>query len=118
MRWFEGVSAGQVSLCRTVQLALIRLMGNRTIMDKYVLSASAAWNVIDEFLGDVRVRFVAEPARIDSVFPLMLRYSIPTNKLVADAWLAAFAIASSSRLVSLDSGFRQVKGLDLHLPQD
>ena len=115
VRWFGGVSAGEVSLCRAVQLALIRLMGNRTIMGKYVLSASAAWQVIDEFLRDERVRFVAEPIQIDAVFPVMLRYSIPTNKLVADPWLAAFAIASSSRLVTLDAGFRQFKGLDLLL---
>jgi len=63
------------------------------------------------------VNFVGEPAQIDAVFPVMLRYSIPTNKLVADAWLAAFAIASSSRLVTLDAGFRQFKGLDLQLLQ-
>jgi toxin-antitoxin system PIN domain toxin len=118
VNWFAGVSAGEISLCRTVQLALIRLMGNRTIMGDYVLSASAAWQVIEEFLRDERVQFAAEPSQIDSVYPVMLRYPIPTNKLVADAWLAAFAIASSSRLVTLDAGFRQFKGLDLHLLQD
>lgn len=115
VRWFGDVAPRQITLCRVVQLALIRLMGNRAIMGEYVISASAAWQVVEDLLKDERVEFVAEPMQIDSVFPVMLRYSTPTHKLVADAWLAAFAIASSSRLVTLDSGFRQFKDLDLHL---
>jgi toxin-antitoxin system PIN domain toxin len=115
--WFDSMTAGETVLCRIVQLSLIRLLGNRTVMGDKVRSASSAWRLIEEFLRDERVNFVGEPPQIDSVFPVMLRYSIPTNKLVADAWLAAFAIASSSRLVTLDAGFRQFKGLDLLLLQ-
>lgn len=117
VRWFEDVAGREIALCRVVQLALIRLMGNKTIMGEYVISASAAWKVVEDLLRDERVEFVPEPPQIDSVFPIMLRYSTPTHKLVADAWLAAFAIASSSRLVTLDTGFRQFKGLDLYLLQ-
>jgi toxin-antitoxin system PIN domain toxin len=115
--WFDSMTAGEAVLCRIVQLSLIRLLGNRTIMGDKVRSASAAWRLIEELLRDQRINFIGEPLQIDSVFPVMLRYSTPTNKLVADAWLAAFAIASSSRLVTLDAGFRQFKGLDLHLLQ-
>jgi predicted nucleic acid-binding protein len=111
------MTAGETVLCRIVQLSLIRLLGNRTVMGDKVRSASNARRLIEELLRDERMNFIGEPSQIDSVFPAMLRYSIPTNKLVADAWLAAFAIASSSRLVTLDAGFRQFKGLDLLLLQ-
>jgi hypothetical protein len=73
-------------------------------------SASDALRLIEELLRDQRVEFVGEPPQIDSVFPVMLRYSVPTSKLVANAWLAAFAVASQFRLVSLDSGFQPKNG--------
>lgn len=113
--WFDSMAAREVVLCRIVQLSLIRLLGNRTIMGDKVRSASDAWRLIEELLRDQRIDFIGEPSQIDAVFPAMLRYRIPTNRLVADAWIAAFAIASSSRLVTFDAGFRQFKGLDLYL---
>jgi predicted nucleic acid-binding protein len=58
---------------------------------------------------------VAEPAPLDSAFPRLLTYSVPTNKLVSDAYVAAFAIAGTLRLATLDSGFEQFRGLDLEL---
>ena len=117
MRWFDSVAPAEIALCRIVQLSLIRLLGNRTIMGSRSRSASDALRLIEELLRDQRVEFVGEPPQIDSVFPVMLRYSVPTGKLVANAWLAAFAVASQFRLVSLDSGFQQFKGLDLQLLQ-
>jgi predicted nucleic acid-binding protein len=45
----------------------------------------------------------------------LLDYPVPTNKFVADAYLAAFAIAASMRLTTFDSGFEQFRGLELQL---
>jgi predicted nucleic acid-binding protein len=42
LRWFEGLVAGEAVLCRFVQLALIRLLGNRSVMGKYCISAAVA----------------------------------------------------------------------------
>ena len=66
-------------------------------------------------MEDERVDFVSEPAGVDSILPTLPHYPIPTGKLVTDAYLAAFAIAASRRLVTLDRGFRQFRGLDLDL---
>jgi hypothetical protein len=115
LRWFEGLHAGEAVLCRFVQLALIRLLGNRTIMREFVLSAAAAWQLIEDLMEDERLEFAAEPAPLDSAFPRLLTYSVPTNKLVSDAYLAAFAIAGTLRLATFDSGFEQFRGLDLEL---
>jgi len=115
LRWFDGLAAGEAGLCRFVQLALVRLLGNRTIMGKYAVSASAAWGLIAELLADERVEFVAEPVPVDAVFPKLLRYETPTNKLVGDAYLAAFSIAGQMRLTTVDKGFKQFRGVDLQL---
>jgi uncharacterized protein len=113
--WFDGLAAGEAVLCRFVQLALVRLLANRTIMGEYVLSASAAWDLIAKLMEDERMDFAAEPALISTVLPKLLRYPAPTNKLVGDAYLAAFSIAGQMRLATVDAGFTQFRDVDLHL---
>jgi toxin-antitoxin system PIN domain toxin len=115
LRWFDSLSVGEAVLCRFVQLALVRLLGNRTIMRKYALSASAALDLILELLEDERIEFAAEPALLDAVFPKLLKYAAPTNKLVGDVYLAAFSIAGRMRLAAVDQGFKQFRDVDLHL---
>jgi hypothetical protein len=44
-----------------------------------------------------------------------MRYSVPANKLVGDAYLAAFSIAAQMRLATIDKGFEQFRGVDLQL---
>jgi hypothetical protein len=41
--------------------------------------------------------------------------SVPTGKLIGDAYLAAFSIAGARRMVTLDRGFRQFKSLDVEV---
>ena len=114
LQWFEGLVAGELALCRFVQLALVRLLGNRAVMADYAVSAAAAWELIGELLEDERVEFAAEPALLATGFPKLLRYPVPTNKLVADAYLAAFSIAGNLRLATLDRGFAQFRDVDLY----
>ena len=110
--WYETLSAGEAGLSRLVQLSLIRLLGNKTIMGSSAVSASVAWNLIQELLTDERMDLIVEPPDLDSVLPRLFRYRSSTGKLVTDAYLAAFAISASRRLVTLDRGFRQFRGLE------
>ena len=95
-KWFDGLEAGEAGLRRVVQLATIRLLGNSSIMADHAISA-AAWALLEELLLDERIDFAEEPPLFDSVFPGLLKYRGPTSKLVGDAYLAAFAMASSRR---------------------
>ena len=113
MTWFERLAPAEAGLCRWVQLSLVRLLGNRRIMGGYAVSALAGWNLVEDLLQDERLYFFSEPEAVDSVFRGLLRYPVPTGKLVGDAWLAALSIAASIKLVTLDSGFRQFNGLDV-----
>lgn len=114
-RWFESLQAEEAGLCRVVQLALIRLLGNHAILGETTLSAGDAWKTISHLLADERVTFVAEPSGIDSLLPELFRYPVPTGKLVVDAYLAAFAIAASRKMVTADRGFQQFRGLEVEL---
>ena len=113
MAWFDRLSMSEAGLCRIVQLAVIRLLANRSVMGEHVLAPAAAWTLLEELQSDQRVQFLAEPPGLDDVFPTLLHYPVPTPQLVMDAYLAAFAIASNRRLVTLDAGFRQFEGLEL-----
>ena len=115
MRWFDSLAAGEAALCRFVQLALIRLLGNGAVMGAYVLPASSAWRLIAELMEDERLEFTTEPALLDEVLPDLLKYAVPTGKLVADAYLAGFSVAANMRLATFDKGFRQFRGVDLEL---
>jgi len=114
-RWFDRLAAGEAGLCRFVQLALIRLLGNRHIMGDDAVPAATAWRLIDELAQDERIAFAPEPDFLDSVLPTLLNSPVPTGKLIGDAYLAAFSIAGSRRMVTLDRGFRQFKGLDVEI---
>jgi toxin-antitoxin system PIN domain toxin len=114
-RWFEQLAASQAGLCRVVHLAMIRLLANPAVVGRSAVSAASAWNLMSAILDDERVEFVSEPADLDEIFPTLLNYPVPTGKLVTDAYLAAFAIGTARRLVTLDRGFRQFRGLQVHL---
>lgn len=114
-KWFDTLTAGEAGLCRLVQLGLMRLLANRTIVGDHAVSAPEAWALIEALLKDERVDFVPEPPELGSIFPTLLRYPIPTGKLIADAYLAAFAVGSSRRLVTLDRGFKQFRGVETDL---
>ena len=114
-QWVAADDLREAGVCRPVHLALIRLLCNRVVMGDAVLAAPAALSLVEELLGDERFDLIAEPAGIDALLPSLLVHPMPTGKLVMDAYLAAFAIASSRRLVTFDKGFRQFSGLDLDL---
>ncbi len=114
-KWYEALESSEAGLCRFVQLGLIRLLGNRSIMGGDVLSAAAAWSLIEELLKDERVEFVPESPDVDIFLPSLLRYPVPTGKLVSDAYLAAFALSSSRRLITLDAGYRQFRELEIEI---
>ena len=112
--WYRQLGAGQAGLCRFVQLGVVRLLGNPTVVNSPV-PASVAWSATEALLNDQRVDFVPEPANIGQIIPPLFRYRVPTRKLVADVYLAAFAIATGRRFVTWDNGFREFSGLDVQI---
>jgi toxin-antitoxin system PIN domain toxin len=115
MRWFDALAAGEAGLCRFVQLAVVRLLANRVVMGTHAVPPAAGWAIVEELLGDERLELAGEPAGIDSLLPELLRQRRSGSQVVSDAYLAAFALASSRGLVTMDAGFRNFRGLELEL---
>ena len=109
--WFETLGPSQGGICRVIQLALLRLLCNRSIMADGALTAAEAWNRVVELLQDERVKFHAEPQGLDSLLPGMLGRPVSAPNLITDAYLAAFTAASNLRLATFDREFQQFRGL-------
>jgi hypothetical protein len=116
--WFDGLEAGNAGVCRIVQLGIVRLLGNPSVMGKDAVAAVIGWRVMAELLEDERVDFVSEPPGIDSILPSFLKYPVSAGKLVTDAYLASFARASDRRLVTLDGDFHRFRGIEVEVLAD
>jgi toxin-antitoxin system PIN domain toxin len=115
-KWFSGCVKGEVGICRYVQLGVIRLLGNPSVMRSSAISSFAAFRIIHDLIElDERVDFVADHPAIDSFLPQCFSHPVPASKAVNDAYLAAFALAAKRRLVTFDGGFTNYKNLDLAL---
>ena len=111
--WFNVQLEQSCALCRITQMALLRHLTNSKIMGENVQSQAEAWRACDLLRNDSRVVFLSEPASVEPLFRGFTQSSSPNHKIWTDAYLAAFAHASQSQLVSFDQGLRRFAGLDL-----
>ncbi|MBI4909922.1 MAG: VapC toxin family PIN domain ribonuclease [Acidobacteria bacterium] len=109
--WYRNLQPAQAGMPRMVQLGLVRLLSNRSVLAGSALTTPVAWNVVSELFEDERVEFLPEPDGIDRILRGFLHYPAATPKLLNDAYLASFAVTASRTLVTLDRGFAQFPGL-------
>jgi len=110
--WFDAQSENSCAFCRVTQLALLRHLTNSKIMGQFVQSQHDAWKSFDRLVEDPRVILVAEPLVLEGVFRGFTQAFSPSHALWTDAYLAAFAIASTAQLVTFDQSFSQFSGLN------
>jgi len=118
-RYWEKESAPRLSFTRVSMLGLLRLLGNRHVMKGDPFTAEEAWRAYQAFRDLPEVIFLAEPDSAESrMRQWSERNSFPVPHLT-DAWLAAVAFTTRSRLVSFDSDYIRYQGLAfLHLKAD
>lgn len=116
VRWLDSVAAGEAVICRVVQMGLLRLLNNPTVMQEEVLDTAACWALWRRLLEDERIRFTpAEPAGLDAAFERFASGRAYTPRLWTDAYLAAYAHASKLTMVTFDQGFRHFPSLACRL---
>ncbi|MDP1589799.1 MAG: hypothetical protein Q8M07_18745, partial [Prosthecobacter sp.] len=76
------------------------------------LSNKDAWAVYEAFIADDRIVFQPEPPGVGVIWKKFAARRTSSPKLWMDAYLAAFAIGSGTRLVTTDKAFSQFPGLD------
>lgn len=101
--------------CRQTQMALIRLLCNRHVMEADILSLSKAWTKYDWLYANAYCDFEEEPVGFETAFRYYAKSDSPSIQRLGDAYLAAFALAAELTLVTFDKGFRQFKGLDCQI---
>lgn len=110
--YWENDAAPTAAFCRLTQMALLRLLTNKTVMGNQVLSPSAAWTTSAAFLALPEVRLLVEPLGLEAPWARFASSDRSTQNLWADAYLAAFAVAGGMRLVTFDKGFSRFRELD------
>jgi toxin-antitoxin system PIN domain toxin len=105
-----------IAVCRVVEMGVLRLLTNRSVMGGEVLSASDAWTHIDRLLADYRFIYADEPQDLEARWR-HVRQTISTGSLAGtDAYLAAFALAADLSIVSFDKGMARFEGLKAVVP--
>jgi len=117
LAWLEAQGIGEVILCRSTQLSLLRLLCHPTVMGRQVCTLVQAWKVYDAIRDDERFYFQpeADPQRLETVWRELTQLSQPSPNVWSDAYLAAFAITAGLHLATFDQGFRRFSGLQLTL---
>jgi predicted nucleic acid-binding protein len=96
----------ELAFCRVTQMALLRLVTNRVITGRDVLSRRQAWELVDRLMADARLRFLTEPDGLEPLWVTFSKRDDHDHLLWTADYLAAFAQAAQAELVTLDRVFR------------
>lgn len=102
--WLSRQTA-DLAMCRITQMGVLRLLSNPSSMRVDVVTRAEAWAVIDQLRADDRVRWVSEPSNLEQVWRAISAREDDSHRLWTDDYLAAFAQAAGSTLVTLDRDF-------------
>ncbi|MEO8736177.1 MAG: TA system VapC family ribonuclease toxin [Edaphobacter sp.] len=102
-RWFDLLTEDEeLVFCRLTQLGLLRLLTTATVMGDGVRTQKQAWAIYDAFLRDGGARFLQEPRTLEESFRRISRSTAASPKDWADSYLAAFAMETGAKLITLD----------------
>lgn len=99
--WLD-IDAGPLAFCRVTQMALLRLVTNPKITGLDALTRLQAWGIVDALQADPRVRLLAEPDGLLSLWRAFSKRDDRAHLLWTDDYLAAFAQAADADFVTLD----------------
>lgn len=118
----RSTPAAPALFCRATQQSFLRLASTPTIFTAYQVAAITnqdALAALHAFQVLPQVGMVDEPLGMEELWWRLAGLAEAAPKRWMDAYLAAFAITSSTRMITLDQDFRQFlgAGLDLELLQ-
>lgn len=117
--WWADRPADEVMhICRPAQTAFLRLLVSEAALGEDAITLPEAWGLYAKLLVSRRFAFIQEPPGIDAPWAKLCRPFRKSPKVVADAYLAAFAMTAGCKLVTLDRAFSQFHGLSFVNPAD
>ncbi len=119
--WFYDLKeSDSAEICRATEISFLRLLTQKIALDYVPLSNRQALDTYQYLMEDEATAFAEEPEDLSEIWRRLADTDTPSPKIWMDAYLAAFAIASGMRFVTMDKDFRSFErdGLDLHLLSD
>jgi toxin-antitoxin system PIN domain toxin len=118
----QATPAAPALICRSTQQSFLRLASTPSIFTAYQAAAITnqdALVALQAFQAMPQVDLVDEPIGMEALWWRLAGLAEAAPKRWMDAYLAAFAITGSTRMITLDQDFRQFlgAGLDLELLQ-
>lgn len=107
--WIER--AEDCRVCRVTQSGFLRLATNPALFADEALTLSQAWSIYDTMMEDERFSFSSEPLGLEHLWRRLTNVASYSPKVWTDRYLAAFAIADSLTLVTLDVALGSTPGL-------
>ncbi len=77
-----------------------------------VVGQKVAWQVYEKLSRDQRVKFLDERGGIENEWRILTQSDSAANNVWTDAYIAAFASVRGLRIVSFDSGFKKMAGVN------
>jgi toxin-antitoxin system PIN domain toxin len=112
-QWYDALPRGsRLWICRYAQMGLLRLLASEAVMQGKPLTLREGWTYHAGLLKDPCIFGALEPRGLQPVWVKLSMGFGPSPKVIADAYLAAFAMVGGYTLVTLDRGFRKFAGLD------
>lgn len=114
-RYWQDLSAPEIAFCRVTMLAFLRLSTHPKVLSR-PLAPNEAWSIYQRYRNDANVGFVEDSWSVDSGFMNLSLQSDFSHALWTDIYLGALAGLKNCRIVSFDTDFKRIPGLDfLHL---
>lgn len=104
--WWEADARRRIIFCRATEMALLRLLTNRAILGDEVKTQAGAWGVYEMLRRSPRVEFLGEAPGFNQHWRTISSRATSATQRWSDDYLAAFARAHDSRVVTFDAGFR------------
>jgi toxin-antitoxin system PIN domain toxin len=111
VHWFEE-SEGICCFCRNTQLALLRLLTNVHVMGLSAQTQAGAWATYDILIGRNDIMLVTEPPNFDFAFRELSRTGNRSPNAWNDAYLGALSKVLAMPVVTFDTVFRTMPGVD------
>ena len=109
--WSRNAGAARF-FCRISALSLVRLLVHPKLMADKPLALTKAWALYRSFAALRGVAMLNEPAGFDAFLGGLVTPELPP-RLFTDAYFAALAGSTRSRLVTFDRDFERFEGLML-----
>jgi len=113
LEWYRSLAeTDTLTFCRSTQQSFLRLMTKKSVCQNETRTNREALEGYKQLWGNSRIEWLEEPYGLEDLWFKYANLNSASTNIWMDAYLAAFAVLTESRLVTFDKGFRVYKDLD------